>query len=129
MKEIWKDIKGYEGLYQVSNLGNVKSLDRIIISKDKKRNIRGRILHLSICPDGYFFCHLCKNGKDKNCKVHRLVAETFIKNPDNYPCINHIDGNKLNNKIENLEWSSYSHNVKEAFRLGLRKPRGKAKKK
>ena len=106
MKEIWKDIKNYEGHYQVSNLSRVKSIKfgkEIIL----KQNIRG----------GYYYVRLYKNGIVKNYFVHRLVAEAFIPNPNNYPCVNHKDENKLNNIIENLEWCSVLYNNTYGTRL------------
>lgn len=123
--EIWKDIKNYEGLYQVSNLGNVRSLDKIdyiynFKKEQKVKRIRkGKIIKHNISNKGYKFVSLYKNKKRNNFYIHRLVAQTFIQNIDNLPIINHIDGNKLNNNISNLEWCTYSHNVKEAYRLGL----------
>lgn len=122
--EIWKDIEEYEGLYQVSNLGNVKSLDTIINCKGAKNidtHIRkGRLLKQNKTTTGYYYVNLSKNAKAKPLIVHRLVAKAFIPNINNYPIINHIDGNKLNNNVENLEWCDYSHNIKEAYRIGLR---------
>lgn len=104
MQEIWKDIPNYEGLYQVSNIGNVKIL-----------NANGdKILKKSI-SSGYY----CVGLKGKLYYVHKLVAFAFIPNPNNLPLINHKDGNKQNNNINNLEWCTYSHNTKEAYRLGL----------
>ena len=97
MKEIWKDIKGYEGLYKVSNLGNVKSLKinaNIKPSKGRK----------------YIGVNLYKNGVTKTKSIHRLVAEHFIDNPNNKPCVNHIDCNRTNNKASNLEWCTYKEN-------------------
>ena len=105
MKEIWKDIEGYEGLYQVSNLGRVKSFPRIGTHARKIKIIK--IMEDRI---GYKFIHLSKNNKQKRKSIHRLVAETFIPNPNNYPCINHIDECKENNKVNNLEWCTYSYN-------------------
>ena len=102
MTEIWKDIDGYEGLYQVSNLGNVKSLNYLHTGKEM-------ILSTGFNKN-YLFVILYKDKKHKIYKVHRLVAETFIPNPNGYPCINHKDGNKLNNCVDNLEWCSYSYN-------------------
>lgn len=101
--EIWKDIKDFEGLYQVSNLGRVRSLDRPYH--------KGKILTPAF--DGkknYLFVGLHKNKVVKQKNVHRLVAETFIDNPNNYPCINHIDENKTNNHVENLEWCTIKYN-------------------
>lgn len=123
MQEIWKDIKNYEGLYQVSNLGRVKSLNRICYDSVRKYNkkIFKRILKQAIAKPGYYTINLTKNGKQQTYRIHRLVAETFIPNPYNYPIINHIDGNKLNNNINNLEWCTYKHNSKEAKKLGLLK--------
>lgn len=98
--EIWKDIEGYEGLYQVSNLGNVKSLN--------KR--KGRILKLTKDHFGYLRVNLYKDFKYKIHKVHRLVAQAFIENSNNYPIINHKDEDKTNNKVENLEWCDHKYN-------------------
>lgn len=98
MKEIWKDVVGYEGLYKVSNLGNVKSIRT------------NKLLCFSISNKRYFRVGLCKNGKRKWSAIHRLVAEAFIPNPNNFPCVNHKDCNKQNNKLTNLEWCSYSYN-------------------
>ena len=119
--EEWKDIKDYEGLYQVSNLGNVRSLDRIVKNKSGQYIRKGQLLKKFINKKGYFVVNLRKNCDLKTKTIHRLIAEAFIENKYNYPCINHIDGNKLNNSINNLEWCTYSHNIKEAFRLGLNK--------
>lgn len=129
--EIWKDIKNFEGLYQVSHLGNVRSLDAIINCKGAKNidtHIRkGRILKQSIGTTGYYSVNLSRNGKTKYVRVHKLVAEAFIPNPNNYYCINHKDGNKLNNYFCNLEWCDFSHNLKEAYRIGLRQNKYKGK--
>lgn len=119
-KEIWKDIPNYEGLYQISNLGNVKSLSRYKQNHNKKQIVEEKIRKNIISKTGYYTCMLNKNGKNKLFKVHRLVALVFIDNPNNLPIVNHIDGNKLNNNYKNLEWCTYSHNNKEAYRLGLK---------
>ena len=111
MKEVWKDIKDYEGLYQVSNLGRIKSVDRII--KRKKNGDyfqKGRILNLQIAKNGYYICKLSYQNKKPSKNVHKLVAEAFISNPNNYPCINHKDENKLNNNVNNLEWCTCKYN-------------------
>lgn len=123
--EIWKDVVGYEGYYQVSNLGNIRSVDRVIYS-DKlhigtKRKLDGKMLKPYVNAHGYLALTLTKNGKEKSLRVHRLVAEAFIKNPNNYDQINHIDGNKTNNKVENLEWCNNQHNVIHAYKNGLTK--------
>lgn len=104
MKEIWKDIKGYEGLYQVSNLGKVKSLS------DKSNHKEDIILKPIIDKYGYYRVHLYKNAKLKTKLIHRLVAETFIDNSKKLPCVNHIDENKLNNRTNNLEWCDNKYN-------------------
>jgi hypothetical protein len=109
--EVWKDIKGYEGLYQVSNLGRVKSLDRIInYSNGLNSKHKGKILTKEKTRDNYNRVTLSLNNKQKRFQVHRLVAKHFLKNINNKPCVNHIDGNKLNNIVENLEWCTYSEN-------------------
>ena len=129
--EIWKDIENYEGLYQVSNWGNVRSLDTLINCKGAKnidKHIRkGRILKKYIGTTGYYTVNLSKNSKIKLARVHRLVAKTFIKNPKNHYCVNHKDGNKLNNKVENLEWCDFAFNNKEAYRLNLKQNKYKGK--
>ena len=111
MEEIWKDKKDYEGHYQVSNCGRVKSFDTY--RKGKNGSIRfykGKILKLKTNKDGYSQIGLWKNGKRKYFLVHRLVAEAFISNTDNLPCVNHKDENKQNNVVSNLEWCSAQYN-------------------
>lgn len=117
-EEIWKDIKGYEGFYQVSNLGNVKSLERTVKTKTCVRFFKGKMLKTSKNRDGYIQIYL----KSKYHSVHRLVAEAFLPNPNSCPQVNHIDGNKENNNVNNLEWCTASYNLKEAYRIGLKKP-------
>ena len=115
MKEIWKDIENFEGLYQVSNLGNDRSLDRIKNQFNgyyySNRIYKGKILKPAISKNGYLRVLLQANGIKKNCCIHRLVAETFIPNIDNLPIINHKDENKLNNQVDNLEWCTQSYNI------------------
>lgn len=120
MNEIWKDIKGYEGLYQISDLGRVKRLEGK--RYDRNQILKERIVKTTYPKNGWYpYLSLCKNGVYKNFHIHRLVAEAFIPNPSNYPCVNHIDGNKQNNDISNLEWCTFQHNNIEAFRLRLNK--------
>lgn len=112
----WKDIKGYENIYQVSNTGEVKSLDRFVYCKSGyKRFIKGKILKIFKQNSGYYFVGLTKNNKTKQFLIHRLVAMTFIENCFKYPEINHKDGNKSNNNILNLEWCSRSYNKKHMY--------------
>lgn len=106
--EIWKDIPNYEGLYQISNLGNVKSLYRIT---NNNHIIHEKILKPQDNNNGYLIVNLYKNNKMKAKLIHRLVAKTFIDNPNNYSYINHIDKNKSNNTVNNLEWCTQSYNV------------------
>ena len=101
MDEIWKDKKNYEGHYQVSNCGRVKSIK---FGKE-------RILKLRTDKDGYFKVDLSKNNKLKTFTVHRLVAEAFLPNPYNLPCINHKDECKTNNNVNNLEWCNSKYNI------------------
>lgn len=115
MQEIWKPIKNYEGLYSASNTGKIKSLHY------KHKNME-KTLNLSKQSCGYLKVELYKNGKSKIYYVHRLIAETFIQNPDNLPQVNHIDGNKLNNNVNNLEWVTASQNQIHAVKNRLHAP-------
>lgn len=119
--EIWKDIEEFKGLYQVSNLGRVRSIDRLITYRTgTKRLTKGTILTIGQNKLGYQQVSLSKNDKMYSRRVHRLVANAFIKNTKNYKEVNHIDGNKKNNKVENLEWCNRSQNMQHAVRLGLK---------
>lgn len=119
--EIFKDIPGYEGKYQVSNYGNVKSLSRKIKIKSGYRLSNERIMKLSYNKT-YIQVQLGKNGRFHT--VHRLVALTFIENNDTNKVVNHIDGNKKNNHLSNLEWVTRSENQIHAYKLGLQIPKG-----
>lgn len=108
MIEIWKPIKNFEDLYEISNLGRVKSLPR--------STTNGCIIKTHLTK-GYETTHICKNGKHYDVKIHRLVAEAFIDNPNNLPEVNHKDENKLNNAVDNLEWCNSSYNRNYGTRL------------
>lgn len=116
MIEIWKDIQGFENKYQVSNIGRVKSLSYFNNLGRFKESI---ILKKRLTDRGYNTAVVYNDGKQKVFKVHRLVAIEFIPNPENKPCVNHIDGNKENNIVSNLEWCTHSENIKHAFKIGL----------
>lgn len=112
IKEIWKDILGYEGYYQVSNMGRVKSLDRdIIYSNGRITKTKGKILNGFIKPKGYISVDLYKNNKRAKFYIHRLVAFAFIPNPDGKEQINHLDENPENNCVNNLEWCTCKENL------------------
>ena len=117
MEEIWKDIKGYEGRYQISNFGRVKSL---IYSKEKIMNIYN-FRRDGEKGKGYWRVRLIKNSSYKYFFVHRLVAEAFIPNPNNYATVNHINGIKTDNRIDNLEWCSLKENIQKGRETGLYK--------
>lgn len=104
--EIWRDIDGYEELYQVSNLGNVRSL-----GNGKSNNCKEKILKCYKDTSGYPFVRLYKNGVSKSYKTHRLVASEFIPNPNNFPQVNHKDEIKTNNMVDNLEWCTCEYNI------------------
>lgn len=127
MKEIWKDIPDYIGLYQVSNFGRVKSLKRTVIGNNGQAfNVEEKILSPKRRSKNRKYLAVClyRNSKTQTESVHRLVASAFISNPDNLPFVNHKDENPNNNEIENLEWCSPYYNntyggARERQRLGL----------
>ena len=117
----WKPVRGYEGLYEVSSHGTVKSCEQI--TADGK-HLATKKLNGGCYPNGYEFVCLRKDGHNRNRMIHRMVAEAFIPNPDNLPVVNHRDGNKHNNDMTNLEWCTNSQNRKHAYDLGLSPQRG-----
>lgn len=133
--EIWKDIKGYEGIYQASNTGKIRSVDRVrkVIGSNKfKKNYtytrfyKGKELVGGLDKDGYRIgVFYDSEGKRKTLKFHRLIAQTFIPNPNNFPEVNHKNGNKQDNDISNLEWVTTQQNVQHAFKTGLRQGKRK----
>lgn len=123
MEEIWNDIKGYEGKYKVSNLGRVKSKARKtkVGINNVKEILRGeKILKPLKLTKGYLGIKLYKDLVGKTIKIHRLVAEAFIPNTENKPQVNHIDGDKGNNKVNNLEWCNCKDNMEHSYEIGLR---------
>lgn len=125
MEEVWKDIPGYEGLYQVSNLGRVKSLERYVFDRVAKHYQPEQIKKPSNkkskdgSAKGYLILQLYRDNKAKNCYIHRLVAEAFIPNPENKKTVNHKNGDKHDNRAENLEWTTYKENNNHAYKYGL----------
>lgn len=114
IEEIWRSIKGYEGLYEVSSYGRVRSLDRYDSSNHFRK---GKLLKLKKENNGYIRITLCKCGIEKMYMVHRLVANEFIDNPYKLPQINHKDENPTNNRVDNLEWCNQEYNNKYGLRL------------
>ncbi len=111
LAEEWRDVKGYEGLYQVSNLGRARSF----------HNQYGRVIKPVLTQKGYLQVTLSKNGKSRTRPLHILVAQAFIPNPLNKPQVNHMDGNPLNNRFDNLEWATSKENIQHAYKTGLAK--------
>ena len=109
--EIWKPIKGFEGLYEVSNLGNVRSLDRYVMHGNRCCLLKGKPQKAYPNSKGYLRTTLYKNGQGKYYFIHRLAANAFIPNPNNLPCIDHIDRNYLNNSVDNLRWCTQKENM------------------
>lgn len=126
-EEIWKDIEGYEGLYQVSNLGRVRSVIRVVVDRKCTRCMKSKILKQTPSTGKlpYFYVSLSKGGKVQKRMVHRLVAETFIPNVELKPQVNHIDGNPQNNRYDNLEWMTNAENTLHAYRTHLNMGRQK----
>lgn len=117
--EIWKDIKGFEGSFQISNKGRIRSLDRWIDGRSRYF-IHGRVLKTAINMNGYEICNIKIRNKGHNVYIHREVAKAFGKKENGKNYVNHIDGNKLNNTIENLEWCTASENNQHAYDIGLK---------
>lgn len=126
--EIWLPVKGYEGLYEVSDMGRVRSLDKIIatnILNNTTRLLKGRIIRFTEGPTGYLYATLYQNGIKKTHTIHRLVISSFIQPDLNRPDCNHKNGNKRDNALHNLEWCTQTENNRHAFKTGLNKgPRG-----
>ena len=112
MEEIWKPVKDFEGYYEVSNLGRVRSIDRVVVDtvRNCERLLKGKVLIQKDNGNGYKNVMFCKEHKLYNKYVHRLVAEIFLPNPDNLPQVNHKDEDKSNNRVDNLEWCTSFYN-------------------
>lgn len=110
MAEIWKDIAGFEGIYQVSNKGKVRSLDRYVQCADSIRYYKGRMMKQDKKKNGYLQVNLKRQKINKQFLVHRLVAVAFLPNPEGFAIVNHKDENKENNSVENLEWCTHTYN-------------------
>lgn len=110
--EIWKPIINYEGYYEISNKGNIRSLDRIINLKNGfTRNEKGKTMKIGISHKNYKYVNLSKNSKNTQYEIHRLLAINFLENINNFNIVNHIDGNTLNNNLNNLEWCNIRENA------------------
>ena len=115
--EEWKNVIGYEGLYEVSNTGQVRSLDRYVKYSNGRIHLhKGKVLSPVKDKDGYLAVFLSCNGKQKTIRIHRLVAQVFIENPDNLPEVNHLDEDKTNNRVDNLEFCDRSYNINYGLR-------------
>lgn len=119
MSEVWLPYKGYEEHYEVSDLGNVRSLSRLTDFGSSKKFVLGRVLKIKCRKGKYPFVILSKDNAQSSKMIHRLVAETHIQNPLNLPEVNHKDGNKNNNAKDNLEWATRSYNQLHAYDTGL----------
>lgn len=117
MEEIWKDVVGYEGIYCVSNMGNVKSIERLVVDSIGRRTMYKGVLLVTGLKRGYKSVNLYKHRKMKTVHVHRLAATAFIKNPLNLPTVNHKDLVKTNNEVSNLEWCTYAENIAHYRRI------------
>lgn len=126
-KEIWKDIQGFEGLYQVSNIGGIKSLSRVCVQRQRTYIKKEQIMRKYFNRQGYLCVRLSKNNIQKGFLVHRLVAQAFIPNPENKQTINHKNGIHFDNRVENLEWATYLENNIHAYENGFRSQESRRK--
>ena len=118
MTEEWKPVVGYEGYYEVSSLGRVRSVERLVVRKTGQRVVfPGVVLSTFLSPNGRIQVSLWKGNRMKNPQVHRLVAMAFLPNPDNLPEVNHKDENPQNNRVENLEWCTKKYNMNYGTRV------------
>lgn len=123
-KEIWKPIKGFETRYSISNYGRIKSIERYMVSihKNARKNLMPeKILKTKISKNGYEKIKLYDGVKSRDLMIHRLVGEAFVNNPKNKPYIDHLDGNKLNNRADNLEYVTMAENNQRAYDTGLKR--------
>lgn len=130
MQETWKKVEGFEG-YEVSSFGNVRSIDRVITQVNQAgtytRTMKGKLMKMNVNNKGYNVTQLSRNGVRQMVLVHRLVAKAFVNNPKELPQVNHEDGNKQNNRADNLGWTNNSGNQEHAIATGLiKKARGEA---
>lgn len=126
--EVWKDVEGYEGVYQISSFGNLKSLPRVRYGKNRSIvPVSGRVMKQKTSRCGYKVVHLRRDEKSDHPSIHRLVAIAFISNPYNKETVNHIDGNKANNNVKNLEWATHSEQMNHAVKMDLLEVRGSPK--
>ncbi|MFV0241462.1 MAG: NUMOD4 motif-containing HNH endonuclease [Lacrimispora sphenoides] len=114
--EIWKDVPGYEGFYQASNFGRLRSLDRVSANGKK---LTGKLLEKNQERSGYIVDILCKNKQKKTTRLHRIIALTFLENLENKPEVNHLNGDKTDNRVSNLEWATHRENTDHAWKNGL----------
>jgi len=124
MEEIWKPVVGYEGLYEVSNTGKIKAIERALFYRGCYRVHKERVLNQETYAQGYLRVTLSKNNLPKRRSVHRAVAQAFLPNPENKETINHKNGIKTDNSVENLEWATWTENNRHAIATGLNKNKG-----
>ena len=121
---MWKPVKGYEGIYEVSDDGLIRSIDRYVINNGTPVLIKGKVKNQRVKNNGYVVTDLWKDGKGKTVHVHRVVADAFIENPENKTTVNHIDGNKENNNVDNLEWATPSEQNYHIYQHHLKSKEG-----